>query len=50
MNRKFNSMSSIEMEGVLFDTLPAMKSVIFGFYKSLFTESEAWRPLVDGLP
>ena len=27
-----------------------MKCVIFGLYKSLFTESEPWRPFVDGLP
>jgi len=50
MHRKFNSLSTIELERVLYDTLPAVKFVIFGFYKSLFTESESWRPLVDGLP
>jgi len=50
MHRKFNSLSSIEVERVCFDTLPAMKSAIFGFYKSLFTESKPWRPFVDGVP
>jgi len=49
MHRKFNSLSTIEVE-VFYNTLPAMKSAIFGFYKSLFTETEHWRPLVDGLP
>jgi len=50
MHRKFNFLSTVEVEGVLYDTLPAMKSAIFGFYKSLFTKSESWRSLVDGLP
>ena len=27
-----------------------MKSAIFNFYKSLFSESEPWRPRVDTLP
>jgi len=40
MHRKFNSRSTIEVEGVCYDTLPAMKSEIFGFYKYLFTELE----------
>jgi len=47
--RKFNFISYIEMDGTRFDTLPTMKSAIKGFYKSLFTESEAWRPQVDRL-
>jgi len=37
------------VEGVCYDTLPDIKSAIFGFYKSLFTESEQWRPGVEGL-
>jgi len=50
LHRKFNSLSTIEVEGTRYDTLPAMKDAILGFYKSLFTESEAWRPGVDELP
>jgi len=50
MHRKFNSLSTNKVEGVLYNTLPAMKSATYDFYKSLFTESEPWRPLVDGLP
>ena len=38
-HRRFNSLSSIEAEGICYDTLPHMKSAIQGFYKSLFTES-----------
>ena len=30
MHREFNSLSTIEVEGVLYDALPAMKSAIFG--------------------
>ena len=46
LHRKFNSISTIEVDGIQYDTMPAMKSAILGFYKSLFSESEAWRPLV----
>ena len=49
LHRKFNSLSTIEVEGTRYDTLPAMKDAIFGFYRSLFTESEVWRPGVDDL-
>jgi len=49
LHRKFNFISFIEVDGIRFDTMPAMKSAILGFYKSLFTESKAWRPQVDGL-
>ena len=38
------------MEGIRYDTLPAMKEAIFGFYRSLFIEPEDWRPGVDDLP
>jgi len=38
------------VDGVGFDTLPAVKFAIFGFYKSLFIESELRRPFVDGQP
>ena len=27
-----------------------MKSAICGFYKALYTETETWRPLTNGLP
>jgi len=50
LHRKFNSLSTIEVDGTRYDTLPAMKEAIFGFYRSLFTESEDWRPGVDDLP
>ena len=49
-HRKFNSLSTIDVDGVCYDSLPEMKSAIFGFYKSSFIELEQWRPFVDGLP
>jgi len=36
VHRKFNSLSTIEVDGVCYETLPAMKSPSFGFCKSLF--------------
>ena len=50
LHRKFNTISSIEADGIRLDSLPEMKSVICGFYKTLYTEAENWRPLTDGLP
>jgi len=50
LHRKFNSISTIEVDGTRFDSSSTIKSAIFGFYKALFTEKVAWRPLVDGLP
>ena len=38
------------VDGVHYDALPNMKSAIYNFYKSLFFESEQWRPKVDTLP
>jgi len=47
--RKFNSMSLVIVDGKRFENWDEMKSSIYGFYKSLFTESEAWRRKVDNL-
>ena len=50
MRRKVNSLSFVVVDGVQYDALPNTKSAIFNFYKSLFSESEPWRPGVDTLP
>ena len=42
-------MSFVIVDGNRFEDWDKMKSSIHGFYKSLFTESEAWRPKVDNL-
>jgi len=47
--RKFNSMSFVIVDGNRFEDCDEIKSSIHGFYKFLFTESEAWRPKVDNL-
>jgi len=41
VHRKLNSISTIEVDGIRYDSLSAMKSAIFDFYKAVFTESEA---------
>ena len=40
MQRKFNSLSFVVVDGVQYDALPDMKSAIYNFYKSLFSELE----------
>jgi len=47
--KKFNTISSIEVDGICLDSLPEMKSAIWGFYKTLYIKAENWRPLTDGL-
>ena len=49
-HRKFNTMSFVVVDGVQYDAFPNMKFAIYNFYKSLFSESEPWRPKVDTLP
>ena len=49
IHRKFNSLFTVGVEGVRYDTLQDMKSVIFGFYNSLFSKLEPWKPYVDVL-
>ena len=38
------------VDGVQYNALQNTKSAIYNFYKSLFSESEPWRPKVDTLP
>jgi len=49
LHRKVNFISTIEVDGTRLESLIDMKGAICGFYKALFTETEAWRPLIDGL-
>ena len=42
-------MSRVEIEGNRYETIDSMKSSIHGFYKKLFSETEPWRPKVEGL-
>ncbi len=38
------------MEGVFYEEENEMRDLVVQFYKSLYSESEEWRPLIDGLP
>jgi len=50
LHRKFNTIFIIEVNGTRLDSLTEMKSAICGFYKALYTETETWRRLTNGLP
>jgi len=49
LRRKFNFMSGVEIEGNRYETIESMKGCIHGFYKKLISETEPWRPQVEGL-
>jgi len=49
LRRKFNFMSEVVVDGTRFETAENIKSSVHGFYKELFSETEPWRPKVDGL-
>jgi len=42
-------MSGVEIEENRYETIDSMKSSIHIFYKKLFSETEPWRPRVEGL-
>ena len=46
---KFNFMPSIMVEGSWYVLMDDMKHAVQGFYSSLFSKPEPWRPKVDGL-
>lgn len=41
-------MLAVVIEGNHYETIGIMKCSIHGFYKELFSETEPWRPKVDG--
>ena len=43
-------MSFMVVDGVHYDALPDMKSEMYNFYKTLFSESDAWKSKIDNLP
>ena len=49
LHRKFNHLSCVVVDGVQYEGLHEMKTAIHEFYKYLFTESEHWRPKLDGM-
>ena len=48
-HRRTNAMRAVEVEGILYEDESAIQDQVVGFYKSLYRESESWRPTIDGL-
>ncbi len=48
-NRRNNYLSSLEVDGRIFEDKEDIKIQVERFYHSLFQESESWRPEVDGI-
>ncbi|XP_075649937.1 uncharacterized protein LOC142620458 [Castanea sativa] len=42
-------MRGVEVEGILYEEESAIHDQVVGFYKSLYQETESWRPNIDGL-
>ena len=49
-NRRRNYLSSLEVDGQVFEDKEDIKFQVKQFYHSLYQEGESWRPEVDGLP
>ena len=47
--RRFNHLSFLEVDGVIYKEESEMATQVVNFYKNLYQESEEWRPLVEGL-
>ena len=48
-HRCTNAMRGVEVEGILYEDESVFQDQVVGFYKSLYRESESWRPTIDGL-
>ena len=42
-------MRAVEVEGILYEDESAIQDQVVVFYKSLYQETESWRPTIDGL-
>ena len=47
--RRYNHISMLEVDGVIYENESEMANQIVQFYKNLYKESEEWRPFVEGL-
>ena len=47
--RRYNHISMLEVDGVIYEDESEMTNQIVQFYKNLYKESEEWRPFVEGL-
>ena len=48
-HKKANLISHVEVEGVLYEDEPVVSSQVVQFYQDLYTETNMWRPTMDGL-
>ena len=42
-------MRPMEVEGIFYEDESTIQDQVVGFYKSLYQETESWRPTIDGL-
>ena len=47
--RRYNHISMLEMDGVMYEDDLEMADQVVQFYKNLYNETEEWRPFVEGL-
>ena len=47
--RRYNHLSFLEVDGVIYEEGVEMATQVVQFYKSLYQETEKWRPFVEGL-
>ena len=47
-HRRANHISSVEVDGVLYEDESAVHSQVVQFYRELYIETDTWRPTVDG--
>ena len=48
-HRRTNHISSIEVDGVLYEDSPIVQSQVVQFYQNLYKETDVWHPTMDGL-
>lgn len=47
--RRFNHLSFLEVDGVIYEEEFEVAAQVVNFYKNLYQETEEWRPFVEGL-
>ena len=47
--RRYNHISMLEVNGVIYEDESEMANQAVQFYKNLYKETEEWRPFVEGL-
>ena len=47
--RRFNHLSFLEVDGVIYEEESEMAALVVNFYKNLYQESKEWKPFMEGL-